>query len=101
MSDPFWAPDYEKGFSTDHFSQTPTGDLPSLSPGRHRLVVSLLGSSDTPSINPDGSWAFDALGRCTSDVDVRPDTTAIRLVVTFVPDPSSFRATCSIEVAPA
>lgn len=92
--DPAWAP---AGMGDDTLDPTPYRTVPTLAPGGHRLVVSLLGSYDTPSYAPDGSIATDLLSRCMLDVDVspRPDPVAIR--VTFTPDDESFGGTCVIE----
>jgi hypothetical protein len=37
------------------------------------------------------------LARCTADVDVKPGA-PLKIVVTFVPDPASFRATCTVDL---
>lgn len=95
-SDPWWGADYSKGTTADTFSPDPIGGLPVAEPGPHRLVVSLLGSYDTPSYGPDGSQAFDLLGRCSADVDVPPIAAPLDVLVTFTPDEASFRASCTI-----
>lgn len=60
--------------------------------------MSLLGSSDVPSYNPDGSRALDFLGRCSTEVDVKPAETSVSVVVTFVPNSQDFDATCSFQL---
>jgi hypothetical protein len=93
-ADPWWAPDY-KGNTAENFDPTPANGPAAAAPGRHRFVVSLLGSYDTPSYAPDGSRAFDLLGRCWSDVEV-PTAGILDVLITSSPDPASFRATCSV-----
>jgi hypothetical protein len=95
-SDPFWPPDYSKGSSTDHFEPTPVGTLPRLPVGEHELVISLLGSSDVVSLNPDGSRAFDLLGRCALNVDVTSVDDVVQVKVTFTPG-QDFFASCKID----
>jgi hypothetical protein len=99
-SDPQWSPDYGAGTSTDHFAPKPNLTVPAVSTGRHQLVISLLGSYDTPSYGPDGSGATDLLARCTTQIDVQPSEQPLAVVVTFVPDPASFGGTCSLAVGP-
>lgn len=93
-TDPWWAPDY-KGTTAENFGPTPVNVAATAASGPHRLVVSLLGSYDTPSYAPDGSPAFDLLGRCWTDVEV-PNAGTLDVIITFSPDPASFRATCSV-----
>jgi hypothetical protein len=95
-SDSFWPPDYSKGSGTDHFESTPVGDLPRLPVGEHELVMSLLGSSDVVSLNPDGSRALDLLGRCSLNVDVTSATEFVKVKITFTPG-QDFFASCRIE----
>ena len=71
---------------------------PAAGPGRHLLVVSLIGASDVVSFNPDGSVATELLARCSADVDVAPDADALNLLVTFVPRPDSTLATCTVGI---
>jgi hypothetical protein len=98
-TDPVWLPDFTDGvYTTDHLQPKPVGSPPVLAPGRHLVVVSLLGTYDTPSLNPDGSPATDLLARCSATVDVGPGSGPLTADVTFVPDESSFGGTCSIEV---
>lgn len=97
-SEPWWAPDYAQGTTTDRFDPTPVGSLPTIPIGQHEIVISLLGSSDVPSYNPDGSRAFDLLGRCMSNVEVGSTTSQVDVLVTFTPDHDSFRASCVLEV---
>jgi len=96
-SDPWWAPDWTAGTEAHHFAPTPVGLVPGLSPGQHQLVVSLLGSSDVPSYNPDGSRAFDLVGRCSATVDVPATATSVSVVVTFVPNGANFQTACSLQ----
>jgi hypothetical protein len=93
-TDPLWIPD---GPSTEAFDPSPVGAIPALTPGGHRLVISLLGSYDTPSFTPDGSRATDLLSRCMLDVEVDPAARPIEIQVTFTPDGVSFGGSCSIE----
>jgi hypothetical protein len=98
-SDPWWGPDWSEGlYNTNHLNPTPVGDLPDLASASHELVVSLLGSYDTPSFTPDGKLATDLLARCSAELGVRPTTRIVDVVVTFTPDPQSFRATCALKV---
>ena len=73
---------------------------PAATPGSHLLVISLTGSSDVVSFNPDGTIASELLARCATEVRVAPDASVVKVVVTFHPDPESARATCSIKVQP-
>jgi len=87
-ADPIWEPDFTDGYTyADHLVATPVGDLPVLAPGRHLVVVSLLGSSDVPSINPDGTVATILLARCSAMVDARPSALTLTAVVTIAPKP--------------
>lgn len=98
-TDPVWVPDYSNGWSTtDHFVSTPAGGQPVLSSGRRLIVVSLLGTYDTPSLNPDGTWATDLLSRCTAPVDVSEGSSALSAVVTFTPNGENFGGTRSVKV---
>jgi len=99
-SDPWWAPDWSAGTQASHFEPTPVGTVPGVSPGRHQLVVSLLGSSDVPSYNPDGGRAFDLVGRCSAEVDVPVPAEVVNILVTFVPNGANFQTACSLEAAP-
>jgi hypothetical protein len=65
-----WVPDYANAGTTDDFLATPSGDPLTLTPGRQEIIVSLLGSYDMPSLNPDGTVATDLLARCSIGVDV-------------------------------
>ena len=95
-TDPWWGADYSKGTTAETFDPKPLGGSPAAMPGPHRLVVSLLGSYDTPSYGPDGSRAFDLLGRCTADVEVPPVADGLDVLVTFTPDEANFRASCTV-----
>ena len=98
-TDPEWIPELTDSVdTTDHLQLQPVGSPPVLAPGRHLVVVSLLGSYDTPSLNPDGSVATDLLARCTATVEVASGSGPLAAVVTFVPDGSSFGGTCSIKI---
>ncbi len=99
-SDPRWGPDYSKGTTTDHLDPTPAGVLPDLAVGPHQLVVSLLGSYDTPSYAPDGTIATDLLSRCSTELNVTSATSKVSVLVTFSPDPQSFGGTCTLAVVP-
>ena len=92
--DPWWMP---SGSKTETFDPAPVGAIPTLAPGAHRLVISLLGSYDTPSFNPDRSIATDLLSRCALDVDVEPAAGPVEIQVTFTPDGVSFGGSCTIE----
>ena len=101
VTDPVWAPDY-RGTNADHFMPTPVGAMPILTPGVHKVVVSLLGSSDAVSFNPDGSVATDLLARCSAIIEVRAGSSPLKAVVTFAEgDPSTFAGTCSVKIGPA
>lgn len=99
-ADPWWAPDYSHGTTAETFDPSPIGASPAAVPGTHRLVVSLLGSYDTPSYGPDGSRAFDLLGRCTTDIEV-PAAGSLDVLITFSPDGASFRASCTVVAGKA
>ena len=94
-SDPWWGADDSQGTTAQTFDPKPLGGSPATIPGLHRLVVSLLGSYDTPSYGPDGSRAFDLLSRCTTDVVV-PAAGGLDVLITFTPDEASFRASCTV-----
>jgi hypothetical protein len=96
-SDPWWPPDYSRGTSADRFDANPAGNLPRVPLGRHQLVISLLGSYDTPSFTPDGSVATDLLARCIGEVEIGPGSGAVKARVTFTPDPASFRGSCTVD----
>lgn len=89
-----WAP---AAMGDDTLDPTPYRPIPTLAPGASRLVVSLLGSYDTPSYAPDGSISTDLLARCILDVEVDPATGPVTVRVTFTPDGISFGGTCAIE----
>jgi hypothetical protein len=72
---------------------------PATTPGRHLLVVSLIGASDVASYNPDGSAATELMGRCSTEVDVPPGVGSIDVVVRFTSEPETTAATCEIQVA--
>lgn len=97
-TDPWWGPDHSSGTTAETFDPNPLSGSPAAAPGRHRLVVSLLGSYDTLSFAPDGSRAFDLLGRCTADVEVPPEAAGLDVILTFTPDEASFRASCTVRV---
>jgi hypothetical protein len=93
-TDPWWAPD---GPSSEGFDPKPVGGIPTLAPGGNRLIISLLGSYDTPSYDPDGSIATDLLSRCSIDIDLDPAAGPVEVQVTFTPDGLSFGGSCTIE----
>jgi hypothetical protein len=97
-NDPRWLPDYTVGYTTDHLSATTVDQAPALEPGAHLLVVSLLGSSDVPSLDASGHVARDLVARCAAPVDVDAGAGRLSAVVTFVPTESSSAATCSIRI---
>jgi hypothetical protein len=97
-SDPWWSPDYVDATSADHFEQEPIGSLPMIPPGNHQVVISLLGSYDTPSYAPDGTVATDLLARCIGKVEVGPESSVVNVRVTFTPDGASFRASCTVNL---
>lgn len=97
-TDPWWGAEDSTGSTAGTFDPKPLAGSPAAAPGRHLLVVSLLGSYDTPSYAPDGSRAFDLLGRCVTDVEVEASAGGLRVVVTFTPDDASFRASCTVIV---
>jgi hypothetical protein len=97
-SDPRWLPDYTIGYTTDHLSPTTVDRAPTLEPGAHLLVVSLLGSSDVPSFDPSGNEVRDIVARCSVPIDVDAGIERLSAVVTFVPADSGSVATCSIKV---
>lgn len=94
-ADPWWEPDYSQGMSAKTFDAKPIGASPAAVPGAHRLIVSLLGSYDTPSYAPDGSRVTDLLGRCTIDIEVSA-AGSLNVLITFSPDGASFRASCTV-----
>jgi hypothetical protein len=96
-SDPLWAPDWSQGWQSDHFDPTPATPVPGLAAGRHQLIVTLLGSYDVTSFNPDGSRAFDLVGRCSTEVDVPATATAVTVLVTFAPSGDSFQTACYLK----
>jgi hypothetical protein len=97
-TDPVWAPDYDDGVtSTDHLSATPAGNPPMLAPGKHLVVVSLLGSYDVASYDAAGNIATDLLARCSMPIDAVAGADRVSAVVTFVPG-DSFAGTCAIRV---
>jgi hypothetical protein len=74
---------------------------PAADPGEHLLVISLIGASDVVSFNPDGSVATELLARCTAEVDIAPDSEAVDVLVTFVSEPDTTVATCTVEALQA
>jgi len=94
-SDPFWAPDDSSGGTATQFEPTPSSALPRLPLGPHELVISLLGSYDVVSLNPDGSRALDLLGRCALDIEVTSVDQVVSVLVTFTPG-HDFDASCTI-----
>ncbi len=98
-TDPEWAPDFtDSVYSTDHLQPGPVGSPPVLAPGRHLVVVSLLGSYDARSLKPDGSLVTDLLARCSATVEVGARSGPLTAVVTFEPEESSFGGTCLIKI---
>jgi hypothetical protein len=98
-SDPWWLPDRSGDPGAGLFEPVPIGTMPALAPGRHRLVMSLLGRSDLVSYAPDGSIATDLLSRCTADVNVMTATPRVSVLATFTPDGVSHGGPCTLEVA--
>jgi hypothetical protein len=96
-SDPWWAPDWSQGTQSDHFDPTPVTPVPGLVAGSHQLVVTLLGSSDIPSYNPDGSRAFDLVGRCSTELDIPARAASVSVVVTFEPNGENYQTACSLK----
>ena len=96
-SDPWWAPDWSQGTQSDHFDSTPVTAVPGLIAGRHQLVVTLLGSYDVTSFNPDGSRAFDLVGRCSTELDIPATAASVSILVTFVSNGENFQTACSLE----
>jgi len=95
-TDPLWGPDWTQGTSSDRFDPKLIGTVPRLPPGAYAVVVSVLGTYDTPSYRPDGSLATDLLSRCSGDIEVGQETSVVNIRVTFTPDPQSFRAACTL-----
>ena len=98
--DPSWAPDYGSGTTASTFEAEPLRGAPTVPPGPHRLVVSLIGEDDLASLDAAGNRATELLGRCALDVDLPPGSGPVDVLVTFVPDPAAYRATCTVEIAP-
>ena len=94
LHDPWWG---AEAIGSPRLDDTPVFAVPALPPGRHRLLISLLGRSDIVSYAPDGSVASDLLSRCYLDVEVAPDATDVPIVVTFTPDPSQWGGSCRVE----
>lgn len=98
-TDPRWLPDFAQGiYSTDHLRAQPEGPPPVLTPGPNLVVVSLLGTYDTPSFNPDGTMATDLLARCATEVDAPAAAVSVAAVVTFTRRAEDFGGTCSIKL---
>lgn len=97
ITDPWWGADGPGDQSVDPQA---IGNVPTLPPGSHRLVASVLGSYDTPSYAPDGSVARDLLARCWLDVDIEPATAQVAVRISLEPDGTSFGGTCSIDLVP-
>ena len=98
-SDPRWFADDGKGATADRFDPKPLGSA-AAAPGSHRLVMTLLGSYDTPSLGPDGKEVFSMDGRCTADVDVPGGAAGVDVLVTFTPDPATFGGSCTMTATP-
>ena len=90
-NDPWWSS------SGRGATWTLLGGVPAVAPGQHQLVISLIGSSDVASRNPDGTVASELMGRCTAEVDVALDATSLDIVVRFADEPDETAATCTIE----
>jgi hypothetical protein len=71
--------------TTGSFDPAVVGALPPRLPGRVDVVVTLLGSSGSPSHLADGSQATDLLGTCSLAVDVAPTDPVVHLRVRFGP----------------
>jgi hypothetical protein len=99
-SDPLWSPDWGQGWQSDHFDPTPATPVPGLAAGRHQLVVPLLGSYDVTSFNPDGSRAYDLVGRCSTELDVPATAAAVSIRATFTPRGDSFQTACTLKATP-
>lgn len=84
------------------FDSTPYGGVPAVVPGKHRLVISVLGSYDVASYDANGDLAWDLVSRCSADVDAPGDAAAMDVLVMFTPDPTgmNYKATCEIDVGP-
>src|SRR5262245_27406878 len=61
-TDPWWDPRAGTFQPVKASKCTLLGGTPAISPGRHLLVMSLIGSSDVASYNPDGTIATELLG---------------------------------------
>lgn len=96
-TDPWWGADWPSNQSVDPQA---IGNVPTLPPGSHRLVASVLGSYDTPSYAPDGSVARDLLARCWLDVDIESAIAQVAVRISLEPDGTSFGGTCSIDLVP-
>jgi len=94
--DPWWGTRTNGG---ERLDGAPVWTVPDLPVGRHRLLISLLGSSDVVSFTPDGQVAQDLLSRCYLDVDVTPETRRVGIVVTFTPGESQLGGTCRVDLA--
>jgi hypothetical protein len=99
-SDHRWLPDTGGAVgSADHLAPSSVDGAPVVAPGRHRVVVSLLGSYDTPSFDANGTEATDLLARCIADVEVIPNARP-SLIATFTTDGTGFGGSCSLHTAP-
>ena len=99
-TDPWWGPDWSPGMHATRLDPTVRGNLPSLVPGDHTLVVSILGSSDTPSFNPDGSIATDLIGRCQTETGVGSSATRLIVTILLTPGETGLDTSCSVAAMP-
>jgi hypothetical protein len=76
-TDPTW-----QGLMTGGFDPTPSL-VPTAPIGPPLLVLSVLGSDDTPSFNPDGSRQRPLIGRCSVEADIPVSTNPAEVLVTF------------------
>jgi hypothetical protein len=82
------------------FDSTPIGDAPTVFPGKHRLLMSMLGSYDVASYDANGELAQDLLARCSVDLEATEGSGPIDVLVTFTPIGSGWEATCEVVVGP-
>jgi hypothetical protein len=97
-SDPYWGPEWD-GERPVHLSSHLNGSLTDLPVGNYEIVISILGLTDIPSYNPDGSVATFLLGRCSRDVSVIPATQTITVRVTFRQTQGMLAGVCEIEAS--
>jgi hypothetical protein len=83
------------------FDPAPIGGAPSVLPGKHRLVMSMLGQYDTPSYDANGEIARDLLARCSADIEPTDGSGPIDVLVTFTPVGPDWDAICELQVTPS